>query len=155
MKKRPRGGALIPAGGYQQAEEVPEDEAKTGDYIKAGSMGLGDLDDAHTDGRAPDELRGRLDGIDTADITVDWVLRRLVAEANDFGTRTRQSGRLKALEMIGNHLSMFDRKDGDDGEGDDDISKMMTREERITRAQVLLEKAQRAGVLKKDGTNGR
>ena len=40
-------------------------------------------------------------------MTQAWVLQRLHKEATDFGARTRQSSRVKALELIGKHLAMF------------------------------------------------
>lgn len=83
------------------------EQAKEGEYVRVDSIGLGDLNSPHTDGRAPEELRGKADKLDIDNVTPEWVLRRLVAEANDFGTRTRQSSRVKALELLGKHFAMF------------------------------------------------
>lgn len=84
-----------------------QDESVEGEFIAAHSRGLGDLSSEHTDDHAAEELRGKPSAIDTAAIDQTWVLQRLVAEANDFGTRTRQSSRVKALELLGKHLAMF------------------------------------------------
>lgn len=85
----------------------PDDEAKSGEYIAAGSQGLGGLSDEHSDERAAFEQRGRPDAVDVEAMTQAWVLQRLHKEATDFGARTRQSSRVKALELIGKHLAMF------------------------------------------------
>ena len=86
---------------------APDDEAKSGEYIAAGSQGLGDLSSEHTDERAAFEQRGRPDAVDVEAIDTRWVLQRLHKEATDFGARTRQSSRVKALELLGKHLAMF------------------------------------------------
>lgn len=83
------------------------DEAKSGEYIQVGSQGLGGLSDEHSDERAAFEQRGRPDAVDVEAMTQAWVLQRLHKEATDFGARTRQSSRVKALELIGKHLAMF------------------------------------------------
>lgn len=89
------------------ALQQPSDEAKSGEYIQAGAQGLGGLSDEHSDERAAFELRGRPDAVNVEAMTQQWVLQRLHKEATDFGARTRQSSRVKALELIGKHLAMF------------------------------------------------
>lgn len=85
----------------------PSEEAKEGEYIRYAAPTLGDLDSPHSDENAPEELRGKASEVDVAAIDEAWVLQRLVKEANDFGSRTRQSSRVKALELIGKSLAMF------------------------------------------------
>lgn len=92
---------------HQRALPPPDDTAREGEFIGAGSMGLGGLADAHTDESAANELRGKADKVDVEQITREWVLARLVKEATDFGVRTRQSSRVKALELLGKNLAMF------------------------------------------------
>lgn len=82
-------------------------DARDGEFIGAGSMGLGGLSDPHTDESPANELRGKADAVNVEQITKEWVLARLLKEATDFGSRTRQSSRVKALELLGKSLSMF------------------------------------------------
>lgn len=83
------------------------ESAKEGEYIRYAAPTLGDLDSPHSDEDAPEQLRGKASEVDVSEITKEWVLQRLVKEANDFGSRTRQSSRVKALQLIGESLSMF------------------------------------------------
>lgn len=92
----------LPATGQQQPNGATE-----GEFIAAGSMGLGGLADPHTDESAANEMRGKADAVDVDVMTREWVLARLYKEATDFGARTRQSSRVKALELIGKNLAMF------------------------------------------------
>lgn len=94
--------STLPATGQQQPSGATE-----GEFIAAGSMGLGGLADPHTDESAADPLRGKADAVNVEEMTTEWVLARLYKEATDFGARTRQSSRVKALELIGKHLAMF------------------------------------------------
>lgn len=87
--------------------QPPPSGAAEGEFIAAGSMGLGGLADPHTDESAADPLRGKADAVNVEEMTQEWVLARLYKEATDFGARTRQSSRVKALELIGKHLAMF------------------------------------------------
>lgn len=121
-----------PPGGV--AEEV--EDPKEGIYQPA-HMGIGMLDDEHTEEDAPESLRGRPADVDLAAIDKDWVLRRLVKEANDFGTRTRQTARLKALEMIGNHLGMFERGEDPGGTDSERAAHALTPEERRQKIREL------------------
>lgn len=124
-------GELLPRG----------DESVSGTFIGA-DEGVGSILDSHSGPRAADELRGRSDAIDLNKIDEAWVLRRLVAEATDFGTRTRQSGRLKALELIGKTMGMFDEAPA---ENPADVDRQRARElpqaERLARMQKLLAQA--------------
>ena len=90
-----------------RALPAPDGDSVSGEYIPAGSQGLGAITDPHTDESAADDLRGKPETVDTEAITKEWVLQRLLKEATDFGTRTRQSSRVKALELLGKHLAMF------------------------------------------------
>lgn len=84
-----------------------DSESKDGEYIKYAAPTLGDLDSPHSDEDAPEALRGKASEVDVEAIDEAWVLRRLVKEATDFGSRTRQSSRVKALELIGKSMAMF------------------------------------------------
>lgn len=83
------------------------ESAKEGEYIRYAAPTLGDLDSPHSDEDAPEALRGKASEVDVEAIDEAWVLRRLVKEATDFGSRTRQSSRVKALELIGKSMAMF------------------------------------------------
>lgn len=96
----------------QRALPPPDKPALEGEHIPAEDMN-GSLDDAHTTEAPAAALRGKADDINLSEISIDWVLKRLVKEANDYGTRTRQTGRLKALELIGEHLGMWGETDGE------------------------------------------
>lgn len=85
----------------------PPEDAREGEYIRAGSIGLGTLETEHSDERAAVEQRGDPATVNVEEMTTAWVLQRLHKEATDFGARTRQSSRVKALELIGKHLAMF------------------------------------------------
>lgn len=85
----------------------PDPPPLEGEWIKNQSVGDGGLGDAHTDEIAATQLRGSADDIDIASITQEWVLKRLVKEATDFGARTRQSSRVGALKLIGETFAMF------------------------------------------------
>lgn len=96
----------------QRALPPPASEAKSGEHIPKEDF-EGSLQDEHTTEKPAAELRGKADDVNLSEISVDWVLKRLVKEANDYGTRTRQTGRLKALELIGEHLGMWGEVDGE------------------------------------------
>lgn len=121
-----------PPGGV--AEEV--EEPREGIYRPA-HMGLGTLDDSHTEEEAPEHLRGRPDDVDLSVVDKDWVLRRLVKEAGDYGTRTRQTARLKALELIGDHLGMFTKEEGEDETEEQKRVQRLTPEERRAKIREL------------------
>lgn len=97
---------MLPPPEWWRPESAP-DPAKDGEYIKYRQQGWGDLSSDHTDEGAPEDMRGKADAVDVEAINEAWVLKRLVKEATDFGTRTRQSSRVKALELIGKNLAMF------------------------------------------------
>ena len=112
-----------------------QEGAKEGEYVPAGE-GYGSTADDHTSEIAANKLRGKPKDVDLSTIDADWVMRRLVKEATDFGTRTRQSSRVKALELIGSTLGLFDKTD----EEDDPIKRRameMTPAERRERIQQL------------------
>lgn len=91
----------------QHALPPPDDAAVSGEYIPYTPKGIGTIGDAHTDDGAADDLRGDPKQVIVEDMTPAWVLQRLHKEATDMGARTRQSSRVKALELIGKHLAMF------------------------------------------------
>lgn len=97
---------VLPLDAFIGSRKGPSD-ARDGEYIQAGQFGFGDLASDHTDEHAPDDMRGKADAVDVTAVTPAWVIQRLYKEATDFGTRTRQSSRVKALELLGKNLSMF------------------------------------------------
>ena len=40
-------------------------------------------------------------------LSVDWIVRRLMAEADDFGPRASSSSRVRALELLGKYAGIF------------------------------------------------
>ena len=124
----------------QAALPPPTDEVKAGEYIPFGE-GASTIEDEHTTGIAGEIARGaRNDDLNLSEITTDWVLKRLVREATDFGTRTRQTGRIKALELIGEHLGMWGEIP--EGENERDLKRIreLPRAERLARIKELAAK---------------
>ena len=78
-----------------------------GEFIPGGFAMRGTIDDEHSDESAPRDLRGDVDRVDLSKVDPDWIRKRLVAEACDFGRRSRQTARLKALELLGKDMGMF------------------------------------------------
>lgn len=96
----------------EKRKREEQERAREGEYVPAG-QGFGSVNDEHTSEIAADELRGKPKDVDLREIDADWVMRRLVKEATDFGARTRQSSRVKALELIGSALGVFDKPEED------------------------------------------
>lgn len=51
------------------------------------------------------------------EVTADWVLEKLVKEAERSGRGTSQSARVRALELLGKHLGMFPDRVHHGGDG--------------------------------------
>lgn len=125
----------------QRALPPPASEAKSGEHIPAEDFQASLLDEHTTEAPAA-AMRGKADDINLSEISIDWVLKRLVKEANDYGTRTRQTGRLKALEMIGEHLGMWGEIDPErEGDQARRALKAMTVAERRDRLLAQMAKA--------------
>lgn len=121
-------------------KQLPSPEGMEGDFIPRGES-ASTVEDYHTTELAAELAgRGRVSDVVLTEITTEWVLKRLVREATDFGTRTRQTGRIKALELIGEHLGMWDKVP----EGDEDENTRRVRElpraERLSRIRELAAK---------------
>lgn len=112
------------------------EQAREGEYVPAGE-GYGSLADEHTSEQAAAELRGRPKDVDLSEVDREWVMRRLVKEATDFGTRTRQSSRLKAVELIGLELGMFKPDEASGADPDRERALAMTAAERRARIAQL------------------
>lgn len=124
----------------QAALPPPTDEAKSGEHLPFGE-GASTIEDKHTTGVAGEIARGaRNDDVNLSDITTDWVLKRLVREATDFGSRTRQTGRIKALELIGEYHGMWGEIP--EGENERDLKRIreLPRAERLARIRELAKK---------------
>ena len=120
----------------EKRKREQEESGKEGEYIKAGE-GYGSVEDPHTSEQAAHELRGRPQDVDLRAIDREWVMRRLVKEATDFGARTRQSARLKAVELIGLELGMFKPDEAADVDPDGKRVREMTSAERRARIAEL------------------
>ena len=85
----------------------PGDEPLTGEFL--GKAGEGTHNDAH----APEEaIRPLHDPKWKADqLTPDWVIERLMREATDHGSRTRQTSRVSALRTLAEVQGMMDKKE--------------------------------------------
>lgn len=81
-----------------------------GEFIPG--QGGGQVDDAH----APESAIAPLHEPrwKAEDLTPEWVIRRLMREATDHGTRSRQTGRIAALGMLAKIQGMLDEKPVDD-----------------------------------------
>lgn len=102
---------------------------------------LGDLSAPH----APEREQTRLLGGDPDPATLDaqWVLRRLMREATDVGTRTRQTSRVGALKLLGEYLGLWTGEAGQTKPGDP--IEALTPEERRARIAELVKRAEKAG----------
>lgn len=101
-----RGPLLLPPpDGYRYIP--PDPEPLDGKVHNEGELGAGDLNSPHSDEYAAKDLRGDADAVNLDGVDERWVLKRLVKEATDFGARTRQSSRVVALKLIGEHFAMF------------------------------------------------
>lgn len=89
------------------AEKVEREEPVDAVFVDVTAVPACDLESPHTDEGPAATFRGDASAVDVEVITPQWVLQRLHKEATDFGTRTRQSSRVKALELLGKHLAMF------------------------------------------------
>ncbi len=65
---------------------------------------LADLEMPHAKETATRPFVGALPN--PADLNPDWVIARLMREACDHGTRSRQSGRVAALKLLGEYLDL-------------------------------------------------
>lgn len=96
---------------------------------------------------APEDVAGyqrvRPEDIDPEKIDLDWIKRRLAAEAMDFGARTRQSARVSALKTLG-ELIAATKEPGRDNPFDK-MDPFERRELLKRRAMELLAKGRGAG----------
>jgi hypothetical protein len=81
-----------------------------GEFIPG--TGGGTIQDAHAPESAVAPLHEPRYKAD--DLTPDWVISRLMREATDHGTRSRQTGRIAALGMLAKIQGMLDDKPEDD-----------------------------------------
>lgn len=88
----------------------PPPRAIEGQFIP--SSGSGQIGDAH----APESAIASLHEPrwKAEELTPEWVIRRLMREATDHGTRSRQTGRIAALGMLAKIQGMLDDKPADD-----------------------------------------
>ena len=73
-----------------------DDTPREGDLLPA--RGFGTLNDHHAPEREAEVLLGK--GPRMADLTPEWIIERLMREATDYGSRTRQSARVAALKTL-------------------------------------------------------
>ena len=111
-----------------------------GEYIAAGAIGDGDLESPHAHEDTVKPYYGKLP--EPAELTREWVVARLMREATDYGTRTRQTGRVAALKLLGDAVNLFGTNEEQNG-GKDSIREQfdaMPPEERRRRAKILFVK---------------
>jgi len=86
-------------------------EALSGEFL--GNVGGGTHEHAH----APEDAIKPLHNPQwkPEDLTPEWVITRLMREATDHGSRTRQTSRVSALKTLAEIQGMLDKKEpGDD-----------------------------------------
>jgi hypothetical protein len=121
----------------------PPDGAREGEFLGAGVVGFGDVDSPHAHEDKTREFYGNLPQPEA--LTREWVLARLMREATDYGTRTRQTGRVAALKLLGDAMGMFAQAQEADSSSKDTVREefaAMPREERMRRVKLLLAKLQ-------------
>lgn len=119
---------------------IGHEGAKEGEYIAAGAIGDGDLESPHAHEETVKPYFGKLP--EPAELSREWVLARLMREATDYGTRTRQTGRVAALKLLGDAMNLFGTNE-DPNAGKDPIRDEfanMPREERLRRVKILFAK---------------
>jgi hypothetical protein len=84
------------------------DPPKEGEYIAA--PGLGSLDDAHAPEREAGVLLGRDPKLE--ELTPEWIITRLMREATDYGTRSRQTARVSSLSTLARITGLLGEEDG-------------------------------------------
>lgn len=84
------------------------------------------------------------------ELTQEWVLERLAAEAEDHGEDSTASARIKALELLGKHIGMWPNKVKVEGSVDVEISEVVVR----TRAEARAALSTLAEASRVPGLNG-
>jgi hypothetical protein len=119
--------------------EAKEGQLVSGTFIEHGSKGEGEIDDAHANESKAQPLYG--DMPNPASLDRDWIVQRLMREATDFGTRTRQSARVAALKTLIEVVNDLDAK-----KIGRSPFESLTKEQKFNRVKVLLEKLNIEGV---------
>jgi hypothetical protein len=83
---------------------MPPSGGRDGEYLEA--KGPGTLQDAHAPEMHALELLGK--DPESSELTPEWVIKRLMRESTDYGTRSRQTARVAALGLLGKALGMFE-----------------------------------------------
>lgn len=84
----------------------PRAGAQGGEWL--GAAGPANLDSAHAPERVAQELLGKDPTID--ELTPEWVISRLMREATDYGTRSRQTARVSALTVLAKASGLLDEE---------------------------------------------
>ncbi len=130
-------------------------EAKEGEFIAADETpqpeDLARLELPHAPEGPANRLIGRLP--DVADLNPEWIIKRLMVEATDRGTRTRQSSRVKALETLAKITRLID--DGVPKEPDaEERAKALDPETRRKVIAAKIKQLVEAGVIQREDLDG-
>jgi hypothetical protein len=118
-----------------------------GEFLKA--QGPGTLQDPHSPESNAVELLGRDADPDVLDAR--WVVTRLMREATDYGTRSRQTARVAALGMLAKATGLLDEGGLDAGkETPLQRALEMPAEERRAMIRNRVLALQKAGLIRKD-----
>lgn len=107
----------------------------------------GDINSPHAPEDAAHPYLGRLPRVD--ELTPDWIIQRLMVEATDRGTRTRQSSRVKALEALAKITGLIDEgvpKEPDAEERAKQLDPMVRRQLIAAKVKEMIER----GIIRKD-----
>jgi len=104
-----RGDPLTSRPALEGTVEPREDErAAAGEYLPGG--GAGTLGDAHAPEREAVVLLGKDPQLEELD--PEWIITRLMREATDYGTRSRQTARVASLTTLAKITGLLGEEDG-------------------------------------------
>lgn len=88
-------------------ELLPPGQPLEGEFLPGN--GFGQITDHHAPEKAVEPLLGKPTLADQ--LSPEWVIGRLMREATDFGTRSRQTARVSALKTLADVLGMTEKKE--------------------------------------------
>ena len=122
-------GELLPRG----------DEPLSGEFL--GKAGVGTHNDAHA---SEDAIKPLHDPRWTEDqLSPEWVISRLMREATDHGSRTRQSSRVAALKVLADIQGLTDKKEP--GEEKSLVQRALDELPKEERQDLIRQKLERLG----------
>lgn len=113
----------------------------TGEITPYNRQGPGTLEDEHAPER--EALRTFGDLPDPKGLSREWIVARLMKEATDHGTRTRQSARVTALKIL---AEVIGATDPDAMKGNQSPFAGLSKEQKVARIRMLVKKLNIDGV---------